>query len=240
MDPTLSREVRLLKIYSALATAILSVLLLSAAISQGQDAKPVFKEIDVERINIVEADGQLRMVISNQARQHPGIMDGKIVERSAPRPPGMIFFNHLGDEMGGLVFGDNGGDGHFGSLTFDKVRNDQTIGFRHLESDNGQYHTGLEMWQQPDISGQLMIEQFEAAQSKTDPAEREAALQALVDRHELTSRRLFLGKGRNDISMLALYDIEGRARIRMQVAADGTATLEFLDADGEVVHRIPE
>ena len=190
MDTTLSREVRFLKIYSVVATAILSVFLFSAAISQ--DAKTVFEEIDVERINIVESDGQLRMVISNQARQHPGIMDGKILERSGPRPPGMIFFNHLGDEMGGLVFGENGRTGHFGSLTFDKVRNDQTIGFRHLEGDNGKYYTGLEMWQQPDISGHTMIEQRNAAQAKTDPAEREAALQALVDRDELTSRRLFL------------------------------------------------
>ncbi len=207
MDTTLSREVRFLKIYSVVATAILSVFLFSAAISQ--DAKTVFEVIDVERINIVESDGQLRMVISSQARQHPGIMDGKILERSGPRPPGMIFFNHLGDEMGGLVFGENGRTGHFGSLTFDKVRNDQTIGFRHLEGDNGKYSVGLEMWQQPDIAGQMMLEQLEAAQAKSDPAEREAAVQALIDRDELTSRRLFLGKGRDDVSLLALYDIKG-------------------------------
>lgn len=238
MSTVLSREVRFLKIYSVIATAILSVFLFSAAISQ--DQRQVFKEIDVERINIVEADGKLRMVISNQARQHPGIMDGKVLERSSPRPPGMIFFNHLGDEMGGLVFGENGGDGHFGSLTFDKVRNDQTIGFRHLESDNGKYHIGLEMWQQPDISGLTMNEQVEAARAKADPAEREAALQALVDQGQLTSRRLFLGKSRDEVSMLALYDIKGNARIRLRVDADGTARLEFLDEEGQVVHSIPE
>jgi hypothetical protein len=31
----------------------------------------------------------------------------------------MIFLNQLGDEMGGLIFGDNGGNGHFGSFTWD-------------------------------------------------------------------------------------------------------------------------
>ena len=238
MHTALARQVRFLQVYSLVATAVLSVFLFSAATSQ--DTAQAFKEIDVERINIVESDGRLRMVISNQARQHPGIVDGKVIERSAPRPPGMIFFNHLGDEMGGLIFGENGETGHFGSLTFDKVRGDQTIGFRHLEGDNGRYSTGLEMWQQPDISVHKLIEQLDAAQAKTDPAERAAAMQELIDRDQLTSRRLFLGKGRDDVSMLALFDIKGRARMRMRVAADGTARLEFLDSEGQVVHSIPE
>ena len=119
------------------------------------------------------------------------------------------------------------------------MRNDQTIGFRYLEGDDGKYFTGLELWQQPDIPGQKMIEQLDAARAKTDPAERDAAVQALIDRGELTTRRLFLGKWRNDVSLLALNDIQGRTRIRMQVAPDGTAKLEFLDEEGEVVYAIP-
>src|SRR5712692_11552881 len=142
METKLEKEVRFLKVYAIVATVICVVFISSAFTLQSRKQK--FEEIDVERINIVEKDGKLRMVISNEARQHPGIVDGKIIERKGQRPPGMIFFNHLGDEMGGLIFGDNGGNGHFGSLTFDKVRNDQVIGFRDLESDNGTYQTGLE------------------------------------------------------------------------------------------------
>ena len=44
------------------------------------------------------------------------------------RPPGLIFFNHRGDECGGLIFDENGGKGHFISLTLDKSRQDQTVG----------------------------------------------------------------------------------------------------------------
>ena len=34
---------------------------------------------------------------------HPGMMDGKLIER--PRPvAGMLFFNEEGDEVGGLTF----------------------------------------------------------------------------------------------------------------------------------------
>jgi len=102
----LAKEVRLLKTYAVVATIVCAALftLLFARVSGTQ----TFEEIDVERINIVETTGELRMVISNQERQHPGIVNGKTIERETARPPGMIFFNHLGDEMGGLVMGENG------------------------------------------------------------------------------------------------------------------------------------
>ncbi len=136
METKIEKKVRYLKIYAVVSTLFFAVFLLSAF---AVVSKKKFEEIDVERINVVEKDGKLRMVISNEARQHPGISNGKVIERKSPRPPGIIFFNHLGDEMAGLIFGDNGGNGHFGSFTWDKVRNDQTMGFRYLESDNGTY-----------------------------------------------------------------------------------------------------
>ena len=235
---SLRRDIRFLKLYAVTMTAGCAVLLLTGFTLQ--DARQAFTEIDVERINIVEADGTLRMVISNQQRQHPGIVNGKVIERSGPRPPGMIFFNHLGDEMGGLVFGANGETGHFGSFTWDKVRNDQTIGFRHLEGDNGAYSTALEMWQQPNIPADIMMAKYDSAMALSDATARDAAIQALREQGELTTRRLFFGKGRNDALILDMRDVRGRTRIRMSVAPDGTPLLEFLDADGQVVHRVPE
>jgi hypothetical protein len=187
----------------------------------------------------VEKDGKLRMVISNQERQHPGIVNGKIIERKGPRPPGMIFLNHLGDEMGGLIFGDNGGNGHFGSLTFDKVRNDQTIGFRHLESDNGTYQTGLEMWQQPNLPSDVVNAKYEAASKITDENARKTAIQTMIDKNELATNRLFLGKRRDNSTMLVISDTKGKPRIRMQVMPDGTPKLEFLDEAGKVIYSLP-
>src|SRR4051794_20393730 len=113
MESKLEKEVRFLKIYAAVATLVGGVLLLSAFSSQNKNQK--FGEIDVERINIVEKNGKLDMVISNQERQHPGISNGKVIERTSQRPPGMIFFDQAGNEMGGFIFGENGGKGHFGS-----------------------------------------------------------------------------------------------------------------------------
>ncbi len=238
METKLEKEVRFLKIYALTATLLCAVFVLTAFTSQTRNQK--FTEIDVERINIVEKDGKLRMVISNQERQHPGIVNGKVIKRDGPRAPGMIFFNHLGDEMGGLVFGENGGNGHFGTLTWDKVRNDQTIGFRHLESNNGTYQSGLEMWQQPNIPSDVMLAKREDALKIRDETLRKAALQTLIDNDEMTTNRLFLGKRRDNSNELLMADIKGRPRIRLQVAPDGTPKLEFLDEAGKVVYKLPE
>jgi hypothetical protein len=129
MQTKLERDVRFLKIYAGVATLCCAVFVLSAF---AQARRQKFDEIDVERINIVEKDGKLRMVISNRERQHPGITDGKLVPRPNSRAPGMLFFNHKGDETGGLIFDENGGDSsQFESLTFDKMREDQTVGVQH-------------------------------------------------------------------------------------------------------------
>ncbi|HUF04211.1 MAG TPA: hypothetical protein VMM38_08550 [Aridibacter sp.] len=236
MQSKIEREVRFLRAYTVGATIVCAVLLFTAFT---QESAKKFEVIDVERINVVEKDGSLKMVISNQARQHPGIVNGKVIERDGPRAPGLLFFNHLGDEMGGLIYGENGGDGHFGSLTFDKVRNDQTMGFRYLESDNGRYSSGLEMWQQPDIPGDVLNEKYEAVRKIEDKAARDAAIQKLRDNNEITTRRLFLGKGRNDETSLSMHDIKGRTRVRISVPAEGEARIEILNEKGDVVGSFP-
>ncbi len=229
-ESALSRDVRFLKRYAVVVTALALLTLVVAF--QSPQGRVSFAEIDVQRINIVESDGQLRMVISNQARQHPGIVNGRIIPRAGPRPPGLIFFNHLGDEMGGLIYGENGKIGHFGSLTFDKVRGDQTIGFRHLEGDNGTYSSGLEMWQQPNIPGDVLQEKYREIQAMPDTSARRQAIQALRDADQLTTQRLFLGKGRDNTAVLVLSDVKGRPRLRLSVTAEGTPEIEILDEAG--------
>src|SRR5947199_8570387 len=107
METRIEKEVRGLKIYAAIATLACAVFCISAFVLQTKKQK--FEEIDVERINLVEKDGKLRMVISNEERQHTGIVTGKIIPRNGQRPPGMILFNHSGGDMGGSIFGANGG-----------------------------------------------------------------------------------------------------------------------------------
>lgn len=238
MKTKIEKEVHFLKIYAIVTTIIFVVLILMAFTSQNKIQK--FEEIDVERINILEKDGQLKMVISNQERQHPGIVNGKIIKREHPRAPGILFFNHLGDEIGGLAFGDNGENGHWGSLTFDKVRGDQTIGFRHIEGENGAYSAALEMWQQPNIPGDVWIAKRDSVRKLEDETERKAALQMMIDNNELMLRRLYLGKTRDNATVLEMLDSKGKTRIVMMVTADGIPKLEFWDETGKVIYSIPE
>ena len=143
----LQRDVQVLKAYAFVVTMLLGLLAFAGFNQANQKIK--FTEIDVERINIVEKDGKLKMVISNGERQHPGVIDGRTLSRT--RPPGMLFFNDKGDECGGLSFNGNEKDGNASAgalLAFDRFRQDQTVAIQYGES-NGQYSAGLRVWDNP-------------------------------------------------------------------------------------------
>src|SRR6478609_9315429 len=101
MEKELLKQLRILKLYSGVLTLVVLAGIFFSFTYAARNNK--FKEIDVERINIVEKTGKLRMVISNGERQHPGIVDGKTLPKRY-REPGMIFFNTDGDECGGLIY----------------------------------------------------------------------------------------------------------------------------------------
>lgn len=240
MNAAIDREIRILKVHATASTAAIVALCVLGFTSA--DDPTTFEVITVERINVVESDGGLRLVISNSARQHPGIVDDEEVPRSSPRPPGILFFNHRGDEAGGLIAGANGrpdGTGHFVSLTMDKSRSDQTIAIQHLESDAGDYWAGLVINDQPEHSLHETRRLYEEADAIEDTDEREAAIKALADSGEFGTQRLAFGKGRDGSASVMLADPLGRPRIKLQVTADGTPSLQFLDGDGEVTHAVP-
>src|SRR5215467_5493007 len=116
MDTTLVRDVRWLKLYALTSTAAFVVLALAAFQRPPTSQKTKFEEIDVERINVVEKDGKLRLVISNRDRSPGPIAYGKPFGYPGGSRPGMIFFNDEGSENGGLTFsGKQGADGKFAS-----------------------------------------------------------------------------------------------------------------------------
>src|SRR5258706_11164251 len=126
---TLERQVRILQLYTGALTVALAALLLSGF----QNRKQKFQELDVERLNIVEADGKLRMTISNKERVPEPIVNGKTFTgaRKGAKSAGIIFFNDKGDECGGLAFSGSGEgeDINAGAaLLFDQFNQDQTVG----------------------------------------------------------------------------------------------------------------
>ncbi len=221
METKTEKEVRYLKIYAVISTLFFAVFLLSA-FTIGNKKK--FEEIDVERINIVEKDGKLKMVISNKVRQHPGTMDGKYYkEREGQRSAGMIFFSEKGDEIGGLGFDGDTGKGQVGSLTFDKFRGDQTVQFIHQEDPDGKYFAGLRMNDQT-------VPMVDVA--KMNNMERKAVGNDIM--------RLKIGRDRDKSSIIQLNDAKGRSRIVISVAADGNPRLNFIDENGKVIYSLPD
>ena len=94
---------KVLLIYSTVAsTAVLAIFLTGAA----SHRIATFDEIKTHRIDVIEPDGTLRLVISNAA-ELPGV-----IVKGTERPPsdrpqaGLLFYNDEGSETGGLIFGD--------------------------------------------------------------------------------------------------------------------------------------
>src|SRR5882672_3740755 len=90
-------RVRILEAYAVVSLLVFGVLAFSAF----TQTKQKFDEISVERLNVIEKNGQLIAVISNRDRMPDPITNGKAFKTE--RPPGMIFYNGEGDECGGLV-----------------------------------------------------------------------------------------------------------------------------------------
>src|SRR5438094_741304 len=143
METKLEKQVRFLKIYAIVATLVCAVFLLTAFTLQNRPQK--FQEINVERINVVEKDGSLRLVISNNERSPGPIERGKPFGYPGGSRAGMIFYNEEGTENGGLVFSgkkENGKVNAYGSLTFDQYEQDQTLALQYVDED-GKRRAGL-------------------------------------------------------------------------------------------------
>jgi hypothetical protein len=199
-------------------------------------------ELTVERLNVVDANGTLRLVVSNKDRMHPGVMDGKTINR--PRPDaGLLFFNDVGDEVGGLTFRGqelNGQGRASTGLTFDQWKQDQTIGIQYEEA-GGQRSAALQVWDRSDTQRlSELIEKLNAANAIQDPTARSAAVQAARAGAQPGFQRLFAGKDRDRASLVTLFDAAGKPRLSLKVQANGTASIEFLDAQGKVTSRLPK
>lgn len=235
---TLRRQLRLLQAYAVLSFLLLVFLAAAALVQPSSPAK--MDELTVQRLNVADANGTLRMVISNKDRMHPGVMDGVAINR--PRPfAGMLFFNDEGDEVGGLTYTGQEQEGDrraSAGLSFDQLKQDETITIRYSET-NGERTAGLFVWDRSDTRLTELIRSLNAANAIADAAAREKAIKAARAAAQPGRRRVFVGKNPDRSATVSLADADGKPRLTLKVAADGAATIEFLDADGKVVQRIP-
>jgi len=193
-------------LYGGVVTALVALTVTSRGAQKTRD----FDEITVHRINVIEPDGTLRMVISNHdalPRDSRGNRQGRNQRPGA----GMIFYNNEGTENGGLIFGGRrDADGTVvdsgGSLSFDK------------------YGVGGQMIQLAGVS---------------DKDNRFAGLRVKdTTIGGPNNNRVWVGHTDDGAATVALMDAQGRRRIVMEDTADGASSLTFLDATGQVLNRL--
>ena len=235
-------ELRLLRTYAFVATATLGVLALAAFRRDGGDAR--FDTITVERINVVEKDGTVRLVISNKGRSPGQVLHGKRFLPDGQRQAGMVFYNNAGDENGGLIFGgwrENGRVNAGASLTFDQFEQDQVVALQYTD-EQGRRSQGLTVLDRPDVPLDSVIARDEMISHMPKGAARDSAIQRFVAYQGGVSYgapRLFVGRDASKSAVVRLADRFGRPRLRLVVDSAGAAGVEFLNDSGRVTRRLP-
>ena len=155
----------------------------------------------------MDADGTLRLVISNKERMHPGVIGGKTIQRQRPYA-GLIFFNDQGDEAGGLTLRGREKDGQrlaSAGIMFDQLGQDQTIGFDYAE-ENGLRSAGFKVWDRPDAPLSHLVNQLNAANAIQDKEKREAAIAQARAAAPKPAQRVLVGKTRDRAATVILSD----------------------------------
>lgn len=205
-----------------------------------------FDTITVRRINIVEPDGTPRLIISDKAEFPGEPFKGK----EMPRPDrndsaGMLFMNDEGTENGGLLFGGNqSSDGKFhswGHLSFDEYEQDQTLALQ-TSQDGDDRESGYQINDNgPTLFTPEVMAALDKLRAMPDGPEKDKARAEFAAKYPIGLRpRARLARLADNSTQFRLYDPEGRTRIMLRVAADGTPTMQFLDAAGKATSQWPE
>src|SRR5215467_3457634 len=221
MTEDLERDVRFLKRYAVVMTALLVV---TATAAFTRSAHEKFTEIDVERINVVEPDGHYRMVISNRPRSIGPIYKGEPFGYKGGGRPGIIFFNDEGTENGGLTFtgsscadsvavtagrrcakGDYSASTH---MSFDQFNQDQVLNLDYRD-ENGRRLIGFSVNDRANLDIHDFVMQRDSILQIADTAARRAAMAALQaprNGSPLAAQRLFIGRAEDRSAIVNLRD----------------------------------
>ena len=136
----IKKQIRFLSVY-AMGSSILLLLALFLILKMDRRTKNItVEELTANRINIVEPNGQPRLVLSNVEKSPANLNHGKPFGIPGGNRGGLIFYDDEATECGGLVFSgrkDSSGkyfaSGHF---SFDQYNQNQVLYLQYLD-DNG-------------------------------------------------------------------------------------------------------
>jgi len=235
MDKKLRRKINFLTGYAILSSIGFAFFILS---SFGEKDKILnLDELTLKKLNVIGEDGKPRLVISNEKRQHSGIVEGQALPKRE-RPAGIIFFNNKGDECGGIVAdvsSEKGSTNSGMSFTMDNYHDDQVIQLLNDET----YENG-----NASIVRGLRVNEFPVGTSMITTMKERNELQKIKNlqerkekENELWSkkgpkRRLFIGRSTDNDTGLFLYDTNGKPKMKIYVDKTGKPRIETIDDDG--------
>jgi hypothetical protein len=240
---------RFLVVYSGALTLFVAVLFLGGAAPTGHAR---FDTITVQRINVIEPDGTLRMVLTNNRRM-PGIMvEGRefadVTRRRGSTQAGILFYDGAATESGGLTFGgrkdEQGRISRFGHLSFDRYNQDQMFAIDAAD-DGTNTETVIRTIDQPNWPIQEYLALRERIQNLPPEQQAEEESRFFETHPRGVGTRLLLGTATSassperGINLVDLRDGTGRSRTRWIVDGAGNPTLSFFGPNGQPTYTIP-
>ncbi|MFA9560689.1 hypothetical protein ACERII_25840 [Evansella sp. AB-rgal1] len=202
-----------------------------------------FAELNVEKLNIVDKNGKIKMTLFNQDNIPPLILDGVDImpgHRQSDPDSGIMFYNGKGEECGGLLYGseedEKGNYKASASLTFDQYNTDQVLQVHYVD-DNGEQLYGFSVFDRPKTPLSQLVEKYQQIQqSNISNESKERETKELLKGN---AQRVFMGKNKSGDVSVQLMDSKGNQRIRMVVDKDDVPRMEFLNEKGEVTYKLP-
>ncbi|MBZ4187503.1 hypothetical protein [Niabella beijingensis] len=238
----LEKKMRILQALCVFTSMLTCVILL---VGFNTNNRKRFDEIDVERINIIEKSGKLRMTISNKERSPAPLHKGKEFGLAGSNRTGIIFFNEEESEVGGLTFegkmNNTGKADAYGHFSFDQYNQNQVLYLTYSESD-GKRSMGLNVddWQESPPFSEWNKAYKKAAETMVGET-RDKRLKELMEPMQgqpAFAKRVFVGRDKDRKATVMLADRSGKPRLRLSVDAGGEAKIEFLDKDGKVTYSL--
>lgn len=244
----MKRELVFLRAF-AITTVIAMFFITTSAFKNNGNQK--FSEIDVERINIIEKDGTVKMIITNESLFPNGkkVINGRPTNEDRKKRAGMLFFNEEGIECGGFIYdGKKSKDGHSSglSLTYDQYDGDQVMQLLtqdYKKGDKRFVSSSLAFNDRPINEAQLktaeIMKELEELNKKDSKLMREKYKQYEQAGYVGGVPRIILGKTSDQNNGLFLFDEKGLPRATFYVDKNNEAKLDFYDEKGNKIASFP-
>jgi hypothetical protein len=229
---------RFLAIYSGVLTIVFAVTVLCGFAALRSQS---FDQLTVHRINFIEPDGTLRLIISDRAEFPGAFMRGKEYPRPDRRDAaGLLFMNDEGSEMGGMIWsGLKDKDGkiqNHAHLSFDQYEQDQIFVIDSGREDQDTF-SAVRISERGDYPIQQALDA--SLQINKLPKDQQAAeWKKFFTTHTGDADRIYLGRSPDKSASLQIKDERGRDRIIIRVDAGGNPLIQFLDEGGRVSKEI--